>query len=291
MFRTVGDQVSLWEAVLPAELLKLPDELARVDELLDDPVFFAPFVPFFDPRIGRPSTPMETYLRLMFLKFRYRLGYESLGREVSRFDHLAAVLPDPAGRGGAASDDVDEADHPVRRRRGGRAQRGAVGQGRRGQAVAHQPGSCGHHGGSGQCVLSDRFGSAGQSDSPDRRDRRRIQAAGGAVRTRVRDRSRAAGKRAHAIGAKLRIRAPRGPRARRRPRCGGSPGSWPSWPPPRPRGPAAAGQRQASAAPRPRRGRRTAQTWERDAAAGRRRGRLARAVDDLADCWRRPDRS
>ena len=30
MFRTVGDQVSLWEAVLPAELLKLPDELARV---------------------------------------------------------------------------------------------------------------------------------------------------------------------------------------------------------------------------------------------------------------------
>ena len=44
---------------------------------------FAPFVPFFDPRIGRPSTPMETYLRMMFLKFRYRLGYESLCREVS----------------------------------------------------------------------------------------------------------------------------------------------------------------------------------------------------------------
>jgi IS5 family transposase len=66
--------------VLPAELLKLPDELAWVDGL---PVFFAPFVPFFDPRIGRPSTPMETYLRLMFLKFRWRLGYESLCREVS----------------------------------------------------------------------------------------------------------------------------------------------------------------------------------------------------------------
>ena len=74
MFRTVGDQVSLWEAVLPAELLKLPDELARIDQLLDDRVFFAPFVSFFDPRIGRPSTPMETYLRLMFLKFRYGLG-------------------------------------------------------------------------------------------------------------------------------------------------------------------------------------------------------------------------
>ena len=33
--------------------------------------------------IGRPSIPMETYLRLMFLKFRYRLGYESLCREVA----------------------------------------------------------------------------------------------------------------------------------------------------------------------------------------------------------------
>ena len=83
VFRTVSDQVSLWEAVLPAELLKLSDELERVDALLDDPAFFAPFVPFFDPRVGRPSTPMETYLRLMFLKFRYRLGYESLCREVS----------------------------------------------------------------------------------------------------------------------------------------------------------------------------------------------------------------
>ena len=83
MFRTVGDQPSLWESILPEEVLRLPEELARVDALLDDAVFFAPFVPFFDPRIGRPSTPMETYLRLMFLKFRYRLGYESLCREVS----------------------------------------------------------------------------------------------------------------------------------------------------------------------------------------------------------------
>src|SRR5215203_2634261 len=83
MLRTVGDQPTLWEAILPAELRRLPEELARVDVLVDDAVFLAPFVPFFDPRIGRPSTPMETYLRLMFLKFRYRLGFESLCREVS----------------------------------------------------------------------------------------------------------------------------------------------------------------------------------------------------------------
>ena len=82
MLRTRAVEVSLWEAVLPEEVLRLPEELARVDALLDDPVFFAPFVPFFDPRMGRPSTPMEVYLRLMFLKFRYRLGYETLCREV-----------------------------------------------------------------------------------------------------------------------------------------------------------------------------------------------------------------
>ncbi len=60
VFRTVGDQCSLWESVLPEELQRLPEELARVDALLDDPAFVTPFVPFFDPRIGRPSTPMET---------------------------------------------------------------------------------------------------------------------------------------------------------------------------------------------------------------------------------------
>jgi transposase, IS5 family len=53
VLRTVGGQVSLWEATLPAEVLRLPAELAAVDALLDDVMFFAPFVPYFDPRIGR----------------------------------------------------------------------------------------------------------------------------------------------------------------------------------------------------------------------------------------------
>lgn len=74
MLRTVADQPTLWESILPEELRRLPPELARVDALLDDPVFFEPIKRFFHARLGRPSTPMETYLRLMFLKFRYRLG-------------------------------------------------------------------------------------------------------------------------------------------------------------------------------------------------------------------------
>src|SRR5689334_8594877 len=83
VFRTISGPVPAWESLLPAELLRLPEELARVDALLDDPAFFAPFAPHFHPVLGRPSTPIECYLRLMFLKFRYRLGYESLCAEVS----------------------------------------------------------------------------------------------------------------------------------------------------------------------------------------------------------------
>src|SRR5258707_11973352 len=83
MFRTIGDGPSAWELLLPAEVLRLPEDLARVDALLDDPAFFAPFARYFRPVLGRPSTPVECYLRLMFLKFRQRLGYESLWAEVS----------------------------------------------------------------------------------------------------------------------------------------------------------------------------------------------------------------
>ena len=132
MFRTIGDQPSQWESRLPPELLRLPAELARVDALLDDPAFFAPFAPYFHPVLGRPSTPAEWYLRLMFGKFRYRLGYESLCAEVSDPGLVAAVLPDPAGCHGAAPHDADEADYTVRAGRGGRAERGAAGQGGRG---------------------------------------------------------------------------------------------------------------------------------------------------------------
>ena len=59
MFRTIGDRPSPWEGLLPAELLRLPEELARVDALLDDPAFFAPFAPHLHPVLGRPSTPVE----------------------------------------------------------------------------------------------------------------------------------------------------------------------------------------------------------------------------------------
>ena len=54
-----------------------------MDALLDDPVFLARYRAHFDPVAGRPSIPIETYLRMMFLKHRYWLGYETLCREVA----------------------------------------------------------------------------------------------------------------------------------------------------------------------------------------------------------------
>ena len=76
-------QPSLWESVLPEVCRRLPaDAGAGVDRWLDDEAFFAPFRPHFSALFGRPSMPMEVYLRMMFLKYQYRLGYESLCREV-----------------------------------------------------------------------------------------------------------------------------------------------------------------------------------------------------------------
>ena len=209
MFRTIGDPVSLWESLLPAEVLRLPEELARVDALLDDPVFFAPFVPFFSVT-ARPSTPMECYLRMMFLKFRYRLGFESVCAEVSDSITWRRFCRIPIDGPGAAPDDADEADEPVRDRAVDGLNEALLAKAAGAEAAAHLPAARGHHGRPGQCVLPDGLGAAGQGGPADRRDwppdpgRRRRNP------DRVRDRSGAAGKRAHAIAAKLRCAGAQG---------------------------------------------------------------------------------
>ncbi|WP_067929720.1 ISNCY family transposase [Alicyclobacillus shizuokensis] len=94
MLRTHQNQLTLWEAILPEPLLNLPAELEYVDQILDDERFMVPFLEKFNTVRGRPTVPVQTYLRLMYLKFRYQLGYETLVREVSdslawrRFSHI-----------------------------------------------------------------------------------------------------------------------------------------------------------------------------------------------------------
>ncbi len=83
MLRTVGGgEPTLWESILPSAVLGMPGELERVDCLLDDPRFVEAYRAFFHATLGRPSIPIETYLRLMFLKYRHGLSFETLCREV-----------------------------------------------------------------------------------------------------------------------------------------------------------------------------------------------------------------
>ena len=88
---------SLWDEILPEEVRVLPDDLARLDELLADSGLLAPIAVRWErelteasrfSRRGRPSMPMETYVRLMVIKHRSGWGYETLMREVSDSIHL-----------------------------------------------------------------------------------------------------------------------------------------------------------------------------------------------------------
>lgn len=206
MLRLVNEQPTLWETLLPAELLVLPTELARVDALLDDPAFFAPFESFFAARIGRPSIPMETYLRLMFLKFRYRLGYESLCREVAdsiswqrfariplglRVPHPTTLMKITTRCGETAVAGLNEAllakatAAKLLRTDRVRADTTVV------EADVAYPTDSG--------LLAKAVGTIARTVD-------RIKTAGGATRTRARDRRRAASRRARAIASKLRLR-------------------------------------------------------------------------------------
>jgi transposase, IS5 family len=83
VLRETDPQTTIWELLLPEEAKRLPTELARVDAYLDDERFIAPWRTLFSARLGRPSVPVDTLLRLLYLKHRYGLGYETLCREVS----------------------------------------------------------------------------------------------------------------------------------------------------------------------------------------------------------------
>jgi IS5 family transposase len=72
-----------WDALLPPQARRLPVELAAIDAYLDDERFIAPWRALFDRRLGRPSVPVPTLLRLLYLKHRYQLGYQTLCREVA----------------------------------------------------------------------------------------------------------------------------------------------------------------------------------------------------------------
>jgi IS5 family transposase len=99
MLTLLADQPEcLWDDALPMEVRQLPADLAALDVLLSDPVVLWPLVERWRREFqetgrlvlteGRPTIPLETFVRLMVLKQRYRWGYRTLVAEVSDSIHL-----------------------------------------------------------------------------------------------------------------------------------------------------------------------------------------------------------
>lgn len=88
----------LWEQSLPIEVKELPEDLAALDRVLCDPELLMAVLERFRREVvedkravltdGRPTIAMESYVRLMVLKARYRWGYRALVAEVSDSIHL-----------------------------------------------------------------------------------------------------------------------------------------------------------------------------------------------------------
>ncbi len=92
MLRLSGGQVeSLFDVGLPVTVAELPADLVAVDALLCAPDVLAPIEASWaaDARaFGRPTVPMDRFVRLMIVKVRSGWGYETLVKEVSDSLHL-----------------------------------------------------------------------------------------------------------------------------------------------------------------------------------------------------------
>lgn len=95
-------QLSFGDGFIDPSLYELDDELKAVDRLLSDRQLLKPLEEVFDPTMGRPGTPVDVYVRMLFLKFRYGLSYEEVEQEVREripwrfFCHLSLMdgVPD-----------------------------------------------------------------------------------------------------------------------------------------------------------------------------------------------------
>ena len=94
MLITDNKETDLFEGWIPAHQIEMPEELIFADKAFDDPRVIEPFLKD-SKTTGRPSTAVATYLRMMYLKFRYQMSYEVLVKEVSdsykwrKFCHLS----------------------------------------------------------------------------------------------------------------------------------------------------------------------------------------------------------
>jgi hypothetical protein len=94
MLKIDNQQISFTDYLIPEELTTLDDDLSMIDEYLNDDRIVQPFIEHFHKKHGRPSTPLQVYLRMMYIKRMYSFSYEILQQRVSdsikwrRFCHI-----------------------------------------------------------------------------------------------------------------------------------------------------------------------------------------------------------
>ena len=158
----------LWDDALPIEVKELPEDLAALDVLLSDPELLWPLVERWRQEFretgrlvlteGRPTIALETYVRLMVLKQRYRWGYRTLVAEVSDSIHLRRFCRISLLGAGAGRVDGPEA-HPADRGGDGVGADARVDrEGDAGEAVSAAGGADRLDGDRGGCEVSDRRG-------------------------------------------------------------------------------------------------------------------------------------
>lgn len=72
-----GQAECLWDEVLPIEARELPEDLARLDRVLLDPLLLEPIAAAWEQSTrgrGRPSISMASFVRLMVIKQRTGWG-------------------------------------------------------------------------------------------------------------------------------------------------------------------------------------------------------------------------
>src|SRR5438552_1180944 len=155
MLTLLADQPEcLWDDALPIEVKELPEDLAALDVLLSDHELLWPLMERWRREFretgrlvlteGRPTIPLETYVRLMVLKQRFRWGYRTLVAEVSDSIHLRRFcrislterVPDESTVRKLTGETGERLERPVKeaRRLAQLARRTAPGARRQGQA-------------------------------------------------------------------------------------------------------------------------------------------------------------
>jgi len=78
------NELTLYDILLPEDATLFPPELAKVDSILQDESFEAPFIEKFNKVIGRATVPVRVYIRMMYLKHTNGWGYDTLEKTVNQ---------------------------------------------------------------------------------------------------------------------------------------------------------------------------------------------------------------